>query len=110
MKFRNGSHNARNIYLDSGNRDTDIHMGVMFTPEMAKTVVVALNEHFESQHDENLGAGSVYVAVSLSHASSDKQEEVAPGIILDRDKNGRPLGVEIIGAARVDINGREVLS
>lgn len=52
MKFRTGSHNPRNIYLDSGNRDTDIHMGVMFTPEMATLVVNAVNKYYENLDDD----------------------------------------------------------
>lgn len=43
MKFRTGSHNPRNVYLEGSNRDTDIHVGVFFDHEMAKYVVGNLN-------------------------------------------------------------------
>lgn len=41
--YRTGSHNPRNIYRAGIDRDTDEHVGVMFTPEMAKLTTAALN-------------------------------------------------------------------
>lgn len=43
--YRWGEHNARNIYRTGMNRATDEHVAVAFTPEMAKTIVEALNYH-----------------------------------------------------------------
>ncbi len=37
-------------------------------------------------------------------------EEVAPGIIVDRDAEGRPVGVEILYVARRLEGGRDLLS
>lgn len=42
-QYRTGSHNPRNIYRAGVDRDTDEHIGVRFTPEMARHVVYALN-------------------------------------------------------------------
>lgn len=44
-QYRTGSHNPRNIYRSGADRDTDEHIGVMFTPEVARLVVWALNTH-----------------------------------------------------------------
>jgi hypothetical protein len=45
MSYRNGNHNERNIYQAGVSRDTDEHIGVMFTPEKARYVVLALNAY-----------------------------------------------------------------
>lgn len=41
--YRVGSHNPRNIYLVGLDRDTDEHVGVLFTPQHARYVVAILN-------------------------------------------------------------------
>lgn len=41
--YRNGNHNARNIYKYSFAADGDEHVGVMFTPEDGRAAVEALN-------------------------------------------------------------------
>jgi hypothetical protein len=41
--YRFGNHNPRNIYRSGVDRDTDEQVGVMFTPEMGRLVVIALN-------------------------------------------------------------------
>lgn len=41
--YRNGNHNARNIYKHSFAADREAHIGVMFTPEDGRLAVDALN-------------------------------------------------------------------
>jgi len=48
----------------------------------------------------------VYLAEGLNLTASQTQKEVANGVILDYDAAGRLLGVEVIGAARVTIDGK----
>lgn len=43
--YRSGEHNARNIYRAGADRDTDEHIGLMLTPEMARLTVLALNAY-----------------------------------------------------------------
>jgi hypothetical protein len=45
VSYRNGSHNERNLYRAGVSRDTDEHIGVMFTPEVARYTVLALNAY-----------------------------------------------------------------
>lgn len=46
--YRNGNHNARNIYKYSFAADGDEHVGVMFTPEDGRMVVEALNTTYNA--------------------------------------------------------------
>lgn len=48
----------------------------------------------------------VYFAEEFNRTKSAHQREVADGIILDYDTVGRLLGAEIIGAARITIDGK----
>lgn len=46
--YLTGRRNARNLYQRGVDHDSNIHIGVMFEPEMAKLVVIALNEYHEN--------------------------------------------------------------
>lgn len=46
-QYRVGNHNPRNIYRVGLNRDTEEHVAVAFSPEIAKLIVDALNKLLE---------------------------------------------------------------
>jgi len=50
MTYRTGEHNARNIYRDGANRDSDEHVAVTFAPEFARFIVHRLNSYLRYGH------------------------------------------------------------
>ena len=45
--------------------------------------------------------------IRLSESAVEDSDEISEGVILDIDKNGKPVGIEILDAARV-MGGKEM--
>ena len=45
--------------------------------------------------------------IRLSESEVEDSDEISEGVILDIDKNGKPVGIEILDAARV-MGGKEM--
>ena len=44
-------------------------------------------------------ADAIYIR--LRHAPIDESDEVSKGVIVDYDRSGRPIGIEVLGASRL---------
>lgn len=60
------------------------------------------------EYDKNADAAYIYLEDSIADGEVDKTIEMNDNIILDFDKNGKLLGVEILDASKV-LNKKSLL-
>jgi uncharacterized protein YuzE len=104
--YLTGRRNARNIYQRGVDHDSNIHIGVMFEPEMAQLVVAALNEYHEKRNRPS--NYDVYVTIK-DHASVDLTQSITNSVNFDYNEKREIVGVEVLGARDVTIDGRIVV-
>lgn len=59
--------------------------------------VLAMTNTMETDYDPQLNV----LSLQLAHGKVVESDEIQPGVIVDYDKNGRLIGVEILDASRV---------
>ena len=60
------------------------------------------------KYDKEVDAAYIYLEDSIKDGEADKTIELNDNIILDFDKNGKLLGVEILNASKV-LNKKSIL-
>lgn len=60
------------------------------------------------EYDKDVDAAYIYLEDSITEGQAEKTIELGDNIILDFDKNGKLLGVEILSASKV-LNKKSLL-